>query len=125
MAVTQAQFQGKSPLLSLPTLASTRMRHYRSNPARPIDSALNTGAFAVFFFWIDGHDMRIIEPDGTDADEHPINLLSVTVAQRYSVLVTARNDAGCNWAIHANRDTTMFPIPFSLVSSLIATLDSG
>jgi iron transport multicopper oxidase len=25
---------------------------------------VNTAAFAAFFFWIDGHDMRIIEVDG-------------------------------------------------------------
>ncbi len=25
---------------------------------------VNTSAFAAFFFWIDGHDMRIIEVDG-------------------------------------------------------------
>jgi len=25
---------------------------------------INTSALAAFFFWIDGHDMRIIEADG-------------------------------------------------------------
>lgn len=25
---------------------------------------INTSAFSTFFFWIDGHDMRIIEVDG-------------------------------------------------------------
>lgn len=25
---------------------------------------INTSAFSAFFFWIDGHDMRIIEVDG-------------------------------------------------------------
>ncbi|ETW75786.1 Fet3 ferroxidase [Heterobasidion irregulare TC 32-1] len=70
---------------------------------------VNTAAFAMFFFWIDGHDMRIIEADGTDIEEYPIDLISVTVAQRYSVLVTARNDTNVtNWAIHANMDTDMF-----------------
>ncbi|KAI0249053.1 Cupredoxin [Lactifluus subvellereus] len=68
----------------------------------------NVGAFAAFFFWIDGHEMRIIEVDGTDVEESPIDLLSITVAQRYSVLVTARNDTSSNWAIHANMDTDMF-----------------
>lgn len=35
-------------------------------------------------------------------------MISLTAAQRYSVLVTARNDTSANWAIHANMDTTMF-----------------
>nr|AHD24915.1 putative laccase 2 [Flammulina velutipes] len=69
---------------------------------------VNTSAFAMFFFWIDGHDMRIIEVDGTDIEESPVDLISLTVAQRYSVLVTARNDTNANWAIHANMDTDMF-----------------
>ena len=38
----------------------------------------------------------------------PIDLLAVTVAQRYSILVTARNDTSANWAIHANMDSDMF-----------------
>ncbi|TBU58335.1 Fet3 protein [Dichomitus squalens] len=69
---------------------------------------VNTSAFAAFFFWIDGHDMRIIEADGTDVAESPIDLIGITVAQRYSILVTARNDTSANWAIHANMDTDMF-----------------
>ncbi|KXN86655.1 Iron transport multicopper oxidase fio1 [Leucoagaricus sp. SymC.cos] len=69
---------------------------------------VNTSGFAAFFFWIDGHDMRIIEVDGTDVEESPIDLLGISVAQRYSVLVTARNDTSSNWAIHANMDVDMF-----------------
>ncbi|OAX35604.1 Fet3 protein [Rhizopogon vinicolor AM-OR11-026] len=69
---------------------------------------INTSAFAGFFFWIDGHEMRIIEADGTDTQEQSVDMLSLSVAQRYSVLVTARNDTSSNWAIHANMDTTMF-----------------
>ena len=45
----------------------------------------------------------------TDTEESPIDLISITVAQRYSILVTARNDTtASNWAIHANMDTDMF-----------------
>jgi hypothetical protein len=41
-------------------------------------------------------------------EEYSIDLIGITVAQRYSVLVTARNDTSANWAIHANLDTVMF-----------------
>ncbi|KAF9239309.1 Fet3 protein [Melanogaster broomeanus] len=54
---------------------------------------INTSAFSAFFFWIDGHDMRIIEADGTDVQESPVDI---------------RNDSSSNWMIHANMDTTMF-----------------
>ncbi|KAK7036555.1 ferroxidase fet3 [Paramarasmius palmivorus] len=96
---------------------------------------INTSAFAMFYFWIDGHEMRIIEVDGTDIEESPTDMLSVTVAQRYSVLVTARNDTSSNWAIHANMDTDMFDtVPPALnpnvtssitYSSSAALTDSG
>jgi iron transport multicopper oxidase len=48
--------------------------------------------------------------DKTDVQESPIDVLSVAVAQRYSVLVTARNDTSYNWAIHANMMTSMFDV---------------
>ena len=44
----------------------------------------------------------------TYTEETPVSMLSVTAAQRYSVLVTARNDTNSNWAIHANMDPDMF-----------------
>ncbi|KAI0747068.1 Fet3 protein [Daedaleopsis nitida] len=85
---------------------------------------VNTSAFSAFFFWIDGHDMRIIEVDGTDVQESPIDLISITVAQRYSVLVTARNDSSPqNWAMHANMDTDMFDtIPDALNPNITSSI---
>lgn len=71
---------------------------------------VNTSAFANFFFWIDGHQMRIIEADGTDVEETPIDQVGIAVAQRYSVLVTARDDVDFNWVIHADIDPSMFDI---------------
>lgn len=73
----------------------------------------------MFYFWIEGHDMRIIEADGTDLQEAPAAMLALTVAQRYSVLVTARNDTTQNWAIHADMDAEMFDgVPDALVLSM-------
>ncbi|TFY82857.1 hypothetical protein EWM64_g1163 [Hericium alpestre] len=84
---------------------------------------VNTSAFAAFFFWIDGHEMRIIEADGTDVEESPSDLLSLTVAQRYSVLVTARNDTNANWVIHANMDTDMFDtVPDALQPNITSSI---
>jgi FtsP/CotA-like multicopper oxidase with cupredoxin domain len=63
---------------------------------------------SVFFLY---RHFRLLQTElciQTDVAESPIDVLSITVAQRYSVLVTARNDTSSNWAIHANLDTTMF-----------------
>ncbi|KAF8128210.1 Fet3 ferroxidase [Boletus edulis] len=84
---------------------------------------INTAAFAAFHFWIDGHDMHIIEADGTDVQEYPTDMLSISVAQRYSVLVQARNDSSPNWMIHANMDTTMFDsVPQTLQTNLTSSI---
>lgn len=69
---------------------------------------INMSALAMFHFWIDGHDMRIIEADGTDVQEFPVDHLSLAVAQRYSVLVTALNNTSSNYYIHANQDPEMY-----------------
>ncbi|KAJ7731143.1 Fet3 protein [Mycena maculata] len=84
---------------------------------------INTSAFAMFYFWIDGHDMTVIEVDGTDIEEYPIDLLTISVAQRYSILVTARNDTSANWVVHANMDTTMFDtVPDTLSPNVTASI---
>ncbi|KAI8611842.1 Cupredoxin [Chytriomyces sp. MP71] len=48
---------------------------------------VNTGIFAAFLFSIDGHDLTIIEVDGTLVEPYTVSMLTVNVAQRYSVLV--------------------------------------
>lgn len=50
-------------------------------------------------------------------------MLNVAVAQRYSILVQARNDTSSNWAIHTNMDTTMFDVvPPTLQTSVCLSL---
>lgn len=43
-----------------------------------------------------------------DTEEYPVDYLNIAVAQRYSVLVTARNDTSQNFLVHANFDDGMF-----------------
>jgi len=67
--------------------------------------------------------MTIIEVDGTDVEQSPIDLVNVAVAQRYSVLVTARNDTTSNWVVHANMDTSMFDkVPSTLVPNITSSV---
>lgn len=79
---------------------------------------LNTGAFAMFFLKIDGHQMSVVETDGTTVEPYPVDSLTITVAQRYSVLVTARNDTSSNFLLQAMYDTDMFDtVPDGLQTS--------
>jgi len=87
---------------------------------------VNTGGFNSLYFWVDGHEMKIIEVDGTDIEATPVDgpQLHIGVAQRYSILLTARDDKTSNWGIHLNMDTAQFgrtPLP-TLQPNITATL---
>jgi len=114
---------GKNP----PSHPDVGFNEYATLPFEPGKTyrlrIINMGAFAAFFFWIDGHEMTIIEVDGTDVEKYPIKILPIAVAQRYSVLVTARDDADENWAIHANMDTALFDtVPCELNPNITASI---
>jgi iron transport multicopper oxidase len=71
-------------------------------------------ALSAFTFYIDGHDMEVIEVDGIDVDAHKVSSLMLAAAQRYSVLVKARdpgNATDVNYLIHADMDMNMFDNP--------------
>lgn len=46
--------------------------------------------------------------DGVDTAELPVDFLPLSAAQRYSVLVTARNDTTSDWKVHASMNPAMF-----------------
>lgn len=65
---------------------------------------VNIGGFAAQYFWFEGHKMRIVEVDGIWTEPADADMLYVTVAQRYSVLVTTHNDTTSNFAIVGSMD---------------------
>lgn len=65
---------------------------------------VNIGAFAGQYFWIEGHTMRIVEVDGVYTDAAEADMIYLTAAQRYSVLVTTKDDASTNFAYVASMD---------------------
>ncbi|PWN45159.1 putative iron transport multicopper oxidase [Ceraceosorus guamensis] len=84
---------------------------------------INMSALSMYHFWIEGHDMRIIEADGVDTEESPVDVITISVAQRYSILITARSDTSKNWPIHANLDPDMYDVvPDDLQLNVTATL---
>lgn len=66
---------------------------------------VNVGAFAGQYLWIEGHNMTIIEVDGVYT--HPAEAQSIYLgaAQRYSFLVTTKNDTSANFPIVSSMDT--------------------
>lgn len=65
---------------------------------------INMGAFAAQYVWFEGHTMRVVEVDGVYTEPTDAEMLYITAAQRYSVLVTAKNDTSSNFAFVGSMD---------------------
>lgn len=65
---------------------------------------INVGAFAGQYIWFEGHTMQIVEVDGIYTNEAAANMIYVAAAQRYSVLITTKNDTSTNFAYVASMD---------------------
>lgn len=76
---------------------------------------INVGAFAGQYFWFEGHTMTIVEVDGIYTEAAEADLIYITAAQRYSVLVTMKNDTSTNYAYVGSMDQSLFDtVPASL-----------
>lgn len=65
---------------------------------------VNIGAFAAQYVWFEGHTMRVVEVDGVYTEPMDAEMIYMTAAQRYSVLITAKNDTGSNFAFVGSMD---------------------
>jgi iron transport multicopper oxidase len=65
---------------------------------------VNIGGFAGQYFWIEGHNLTVVEVDGVYTEPMDATMLYFTTAQRYSFLLTARNDTKGNFAITGSMD---------------------
>ncbi|OCT50136.1 Iron transport multicopper oxidase FET3 [Cladophialophora carrionii] len=71
---------------------------------------INMAAFAAQYFWIEGHTFRIIEVDGVYHEPTEASQIYITAAQRYGILLTARNDTTENFAIVGSMDQDLFDV---------------
>lgn len=69
---------------------------------------VNVGAFASQYFWIEGHTMKIVEVDGVWTEPADADMIYIASAQRYSVLVTMKNDTSQNYPMVGSMDTDLF-----------------
>ncbi|RHZ67408.1 hypothetical protein Glove_301g23 [Diversispora epigaea] len=58
---------------------------------------INTSGLSSFTFSIDDHDMKVIEVEGAKTKPYKIKQLSLSVAQRYSVIVDANQPCSNYW----------------------------
>ena len=69
---------------------------------------INLGAFAGQYFWIEEHTMRIVEVDGIYTEAAEADMIYLSAAQRYSILVTSKTNTSTNFAYIASMDEVRF-----------------
>lgn len=53
----------------------------------------------MFYIALDQHDIYVIETDGIEIEPYKLDVLTISAAQRYSILVTAKNQTDLNYAL--------------------------
>jgi iron transport multicopper oxidase len=56
---------------------------------------------------MEDHEMQVIEVDGIEVAPYTVDELSVSAAQRYSLLIEAKNQTDKNYAFMAYQNTDM------------------
>ncbi|SCU79512.1 LAFA_0B03620g1_1 [Lachancea sp. 'fantastica'] len=71
---------------------------------------VNTGGFVSQYFWIEDHEMEVVEVDGIYTERNTTNMIYITTAQRYTVLVHTKNSTDRNFAVMQKFDDTMLDV---------------
>ncbi|RUP51830.1 hypothetical protein BC936DRAFT_145387 [Jimgerdemannia flammicorona] len=79
---------------------------------------INTSTFSAFVFSIDGHQLTIVEADGIDLEPVTVDRLNINVAQRYSVIVEAKQPIDSYW-MRAELETACYPTDASQLDKMV------
>lgn len=61
----------------------------------------------MFYVHLDGHDLYVIETDGVEVEPYLVETLTISIGQRYSVLVQAKNTTESNYAMMISQSEDM------------------
>ncbi|KAG7891755.1 hypothetical protein KL936_001698 [Ogataea polymorpha] len=77
---------------------------------------INIGGFVSQYLYMEDHTFTVVAVDGVYVEPNETSMLYITVAQRYDVLITTKNDTSKNYAFMQMFDDTMLDvIPDDLV----------
>lgn len=68
---------------------------------------INIAAFVGQYFYIEGHSFKIVEIDGVYVEPTEADLLYLSVAQRYAILLTTKNTTDTNYPIVTVADSSL------------------
>lgn len=77
---------------------------------------VNVGGFVSQYLYMEDHEFTVVEVDGIYVEPYTTSMIYITIAQRYGVLITTKNDTSKNYAFMNKFDDTMFDtIPSDLI----------
>ena len=68
---------------------------------------INYGAFVGQYFYIEDHSFKVVEIDGVYTEPVETDMLYISVAQRYAILLTTKDTTDKNYAIVTVVDSTL------------------
>ncbi|EGW30288.1 uncharacterized protein SPAPADRAFT_63134 [Spathaspora passalidarum NRRL Y-27907] len=71
---------------------------------------LNIGGFVSQYIWMEDHNFTVVEADGIYVEKNETSMIYITVAQRYGLLITTKNETDRNYAFMTAVDTTMLDL---------------
>ncbi|KAK7535199.1 iron transport multicopper oxidase-like protein FET3 [Phyllosticta citribraziliensis] len=115
---------GAEPVPNSALINETQNLTFAMSPGkRYMFRIINMGAFAPQYFWFEGHTMKIVEVDGIYTDPAEADRIYVTPAQRYSVIIEAKNDTNSNFAFVGSMDEELFDtVPSTLNNNVTGWL---
>jgi iron transport multicopper oxidase len=71
---------------------------------------INMAAFAAQYIWFEGHTFKIVQVDGVWTEAAEAEMIYITAAQRYGLLLTTKNSTSLNFPIVGSMDTDLFDV---------------
>lgn len=103
---------GAEPVPNAALFNDTKDLSIRVEPGKTyLFRIVNMGAFAGQYIWFEGHKMIIVEVDGVYTQPAEADMIYLATAQRYSFLLTAKNETSTNYAFVGSMDTVCTPDP--------------
>jgi iron transport multicopper oxidase len=110
--ISYANPTGAEPVPNAALMNDTQNLQIKIQPGKTyLFRMINMAAFAAQHVWFEGHTMQIVEVDGVYTDPMNADMIYMTAAQRYGVLITTKNDTSANFPIMGSMDEVSRLLP--------------
>lgn len=83
---------------------------------------INVGGFVSQYFSVEDHNLTIVAVDGVYVEPNETEVIYITVAQRYDVLLKTKKDMSRNYAMMQLTDMTMLDTPTIITANVTNNL---